>query len=242
MKYYLSAILLAVFIGSLFGFLKTQSFFSDEERVSNNVISIATTFGTVTPTPILEPTPTITPTPTPPTINPGNVVINEIMWMGTQGDAADEWIELRNMTSQTIDLSGWVVDNLGSGTTNNIVISSGKTIAPDGFFLIANDTKETGNHNIDPDLRVNVSLLNPGEQLRLRTSAGGTIIDTADNDGGGWFAGVDPGGQNPERSMERNDTPGDGTVASNWHSATAQVNMDPGARELATPRTANSTP
>lgn len=174
--------------------------------------------------------------------NPGDIVINEIMWMGTQGDAADEWIELRNMTGNTINLSNWVVDNLGSGVTNNIVIPSGKNIAPNGFFLIANDTKETGNHNIDPDLVVNVSLQNPGEQLRLRTSAGGTIIDTADNDSGGWFAGVDPGGQNPERSMERNDVPGDGTVVSNWHSATAQVNMDPGARELATPKSANSSP
>lgn len=206
------------------------SYFSDREVSSANNFQVGIW---VTPTP----TPTSTPT-----ISPGDVVINEIMWMGTQGDAADEWIELRNMTSSVIDLSNWVVDNLGSGVTNDIVIPAGKSIAPNGFFLIANDTKETGNHNVDPDLVVNVSLQNPGEQLRLRTSAGGTIIDTADNDGNDWFAGDDPGGQNPEKSMERNDTPGDGTVVSNWHSATIQVNMDPGERELATPRAANSAP
>ena len=170
----------------------------------------------------------------------GDVVINEIMWMGTQGDAADEWIELRNMTTGLIDLSNWVVDNLGSGGTNNIIIPSGKTISPNGFFLIANDTSEDGNHNVVPDHVTNLSLQNPGEQLRLRSSAGGTIIDTADNDGGGWFAGVDPGGQNPERSMERNNIPGDGTVALNWHNATAAANMDPGVREIATPKTTNS--
>jgi len=198
----------------------TFAFLFDTETSTGNVFTAAESFGP----------------------SPGDVVINEIMWMGTQGDAADEWVELRNMTASTIDLSNWVVDNLGSGVTNDIVIPAGKSIVANGFFMIANDTKATGNHNVDPDLVVNVSLLNPSEQLRLRASAGGTVIDTADNDANGWFAGVDPGGQNPERSMERNDVPGDGTVAANWHSATAAVNMDPGERELATPRATNSAP
>ena len=182
--------------------------------------------------------PEVFPTPTPIPVNPGDVAINEIMWMGTQGDAADEWIELRNMTDNTIDLSNWVVDNLGSGLTNDIVIPAGKSIPPNGFFMIANDTKATGNHDVDPDHVTNITLLNPGEQLILRTSAGGTIIDTA-NGTGGWLAGVDPGGQNPERSMERNIVAGDGTQALSWHSATAAINMDAGERELATPKAAN---
>ena len=198
----------------------TFAFLFDTETSTGNVFTAAESFGP----------------------SPGDVVINEIMWMGTQGDAADEWVELRNMTASTIDLSNWVVDNLGSGVTNDIVIPAGKSIVANGFFMIANDTKATGNHNVDPDLVVNVSLLNPSEQLRLRTSAGGTVIDTADNDANGWFAGVDPGGQNPERSMERNDVLGDGTVAANWHSATVAVNMDAGERELATPKSANSPP
>ena len=202
-----------------------MSLFSDTAQSTNNTFIASEVF----------------PTPTPISVNPGDVVINEIMWMGTQGDAADEWIELRNMTNNTIDLSNWVVDNLGSGATNNIVIPNGKSIPANGFFMIANDTKATGNHDVDPDHVTNINLLNPGEQLILRTSAGGTIIDTA-NGTGGWLAGVDPGGQNPERSMERNDTPGDGTQASSWHSATAAVNMDAGERELATPKSASSAP
>lgn len=221
------------------------AYFSDVATSQNNIFAVAQAFASPTPTPSPTPSPSSSPSPSPspsPTINAGDVVINEIMWMGTQGDAADEWIELRNMTGNTIDLSNWVVDNLGSGVTNDIEIPLGKSILPNGFFFIANDTKATGNHNVDPDLVVNVSLLNPGEQLRLRTSAGGTIIDTADDAGNGWFAGVDPGGQNPERSMERNDIPGDGTVSSNWHSATTAVNMDLGEREIATPRVANSAP
>lgn len=239
MKFSVFNVILISAVVGLLGIKATNSFLSDTEKTTSNTISTATAFASSSTTP--QPSPSQSPSPSP-GVSLGGVVINEIMWMGTQGDAADEWIELRNMTDNTIDLSSWVVDNLGSGVTNDIIIPAGKSISPNGFFMIANDTATTGNHNVSPDHVTNVSLLNPGEQLRLRTSAGGIIIDTADNDGGGWFAGVDPGGQNPERSMERNDTPGDGTVASNWHSATAAVNIDPGAREIATPKSANSSP
>jgi len=221
-----------IFAVGLLGIKATNSFLSDTETQTGNTISIAESFG---------PTPTPTPSPTP-TPGPGDIVINEIMWMGTQGDSADEWVELRNMTSNTINLSNWVVENLGegSGASANITIPIGKTIGPNGFFLISNDTKVTSNINVDPDFQTtDVSLLNSGEQLRLKNSFG-TVIDTADNDGGGWFAGDDPPGQNPKKAMERNNVPGDGTVASNWHTATSQTNMDPDAEELATPRAANS--
>ncbi len=225
----LSVILLLV------SFHGTQSYFSD------SAVSGANTFATASEFPTnggAAPTSAI-PSPTGTQVGVGDVVINEIMWMGTQGDAADEWIELRNMTTNTIDISGWVIDNLGSGVTNDIVIPAGKTIAPYSFFMIANDTKATGNHNIDPDHIANISLLNPGEQLILRVSVDGAIIDIA-NGTDDWLAGVDPGGQNPERSMERNVIPGDGTIGTNWHSATTAVNMDIDGREIATPKAANS--
>ncbi|MCD6334669.1 MAG: lamin tail domain-containing protein, partial [Candidatus Latescibacteria bacterium] len=37
----------------------------------------------------------------------GDVVINELMWMGSTASSADEWIELRNTTDSEILLSGW---------------------------------------------------------------------------------------------------------------------------------------
>ena len=85
-----------------------------------------------------------------------------------------------------------------------------------------------------------VSLLDPGEQLTLKDSSD-NVIDTADNDGGGWFAGQNGAGPGvPEKSMERNSTPGDGTVSTNWHTASIQVNIDVGNREIASPGAANS--
>jgi hypothetical protein len=39
----------------------------------------------------------------------GRVVINEIAWTGTAADGRDEWIELRNLGSVPVDLTGWVL-------------------------------------------------------------------------------------------------------------------------------------
>src|SRR3989344_8215813 len=155
-NYYLRMVV-PIVVGAMF-FQESFASYADTEVSAGNLIQAAVSF-------------TSSPSPSPsssPQVSAGDVVINEIMWMGTQGDAADEWIELRNMTGNTIDLSNWVVDNLGPGS-NAVTIPSGKSIIANGFFLIANDTKETGNHNVDPDLVVNASLNNAGEQLLLRS-------------------------------------------------------------------------
>lgn len=39
----------------------------------------------------------------------GKVIINEIAWAGTLADPVDEWIELRNLGSIPVDLSGWTL-------------------------------------------------------------------------------------------------------------------------------------
>src|SRR3989337_4350950 len=72
----------------------TTPFFSDTETSTNNTLSVADSF---------DP-------------NPGDVVVNEINWVGSQGDGLDEWIELRNMTPGPINVGGWVVENLGTGS------------------------------------------------------------------------------------------------------------------------------
>jgi len=41
---------------------------------------------------------------------PKDVVINEVMWMGSSKssqDGKDEWIELKNNTNQKLQLNGW---------------------------------------------------------------------------------------------------------------------------------------
>jgi len=39
----------------------------------------------------------------------GRVIISEIAWAGTAADSRDEWIELRNLGTTAVDLTGWVM-------------------------------------------------------------------------------------------------------------------------------------
>ncbi|GAI09939.1 unnamed protein product, partial [marine sediment metagenome] len=45
-----------------------------------------------------------------------DVVINEIAWMGTATNSADEWIELYNNANQDINLGGWGLYEAGGET------------------------------------------------------------------------------------------------------------------------------
>lgn len=219
-----------VILVSLFTLRVAYSFFSDQSTSTNNTFAAASIFPTPSPTPCPSASPTS-----------GNIVINEINWGGANGDGNDEWIELLNTTCNPIDLAGWVVENLGtgSGPGANITIPSG-TISANGFFLISNNDKNNSKINVDSDLvDTSVSLVDGGEQLTLKTSASGTVIDTA-NGSGAWFAGSN---STPKKSMERKSPPGDGTVSTNWQTATTHTTMDSGGPtdEFGTPKAVNGT-
>lgn len=165
------------------------------------------------------------------------VVINELMWPGSSKSTADEWIELRNTTGSSINLAGWIVRGASTGG-GDLTISSG-TLLTNGFFLIANYASTDANSvlNVIPDLvTTSVSLANSDAKYTLLNSLG-HIVDTADDGSGAPLAGSN---LTPKKAMERNTTPGNGALVGSWHTATTTVNLDPGATELATPKSANS--
>jgi len=179
-------------------------------------------------------------------IKPGDVVINEVMWMGSNAHPADEWLELKNTTGKTINFSETPCSLYDVNGKKLVDINKG-TISANGYFLIANRPKDfkfnNGKEsalNIDPDILRNYStsfLSNSELKLVLKNGAG-DVIDTA-GDGGKPLAGSYTSNQKWE-SMERNDPPGDGTLKESWHTATTSVNFDPGATEKGTPRSSNS--
>ncbi len=65
------------------------------------------------------------------------VVISEIAWAGSARSTADEWIELANVGSSSIDIGGWFLTGVGSNDAA-IVLAEGTTIAPGGVLIIAN--------------------------------------------------------------------------------------------------------
>lgn len=203
-----------------------------------------------TPIPTSTPNPTPTPTPTPiqtsiPTESPSpsptpepeggassvGVVINEIAWMGTAASTNDEWIELHNTTSQSIDLTGWTLRSKDG--TPSITLSG--TVGPMGFYLIERTSDQTIS-DLSADQIYTGALGNGGEGLELRDNSG-NLKDSA-GFSSGW-----PAGDNANKSsMERINPEQSGDDASNWstNNGTAKNGQDAGSNPInGTPKASN---
>jgi cardiolipin synthase len=125
--------------------------------------------------------------------SPNKVVINEIAWSGTACSYSDEWIELHNPTAQAVDLSGWVL-TAADGTPS---INLEGVIASGGYLLLERSDDSTV-VDIPADLTYIGALEDTGEVLQL-WDAQGSLIDSANGDGGPWPA----GSNDPDISVER---------------------------------------
>jgi hypothetical protein len=141
---------------------------------------------TITNTPIFSLTPSLTPAP-------GEVIISEVAWAGTRASPDDEWIELYNTRPWPINITGWRLINLNGSV--DILLSG--TIPANGFFLLERGSNQTVS-DVPANQIYSGALEDSNDLLRLR-KPDGTIIDTANANGGSWPAG---GGTN-SASMER---------------------------------------
>jgi len=141
---------------------------------------------------------------------PGDVVINEVAWMGTS-NTGDEWLELYNTTAADIDLNGWYI--LDDGSTTYILDSSNCaggdcTIPAGGYFVIEDNEGAIG--DITADAVIDISLGNSGDSLELFDDNDNSIdlVDCAN----GWYA----GDNSTDSTMERRDPTFPGTLPANW--------------------------
>jgi len=150
------------------------------------------------------------------------VVINEIAWMGTSAtNSSDEWIELYNNTTSTIDLTDWEILKNGeefikfSTSTNKIIELSTSTILAQKFYLLERKHNDEDPDNtiidIPADLIYTGILNNGGEKLELRDE-NGVLVDLIDCSSG-WFVGTKTAGY---VSMERINAYATNTDSSNW--------------------------
>ena len=168
---------------------------------------------------------------------PGEVVINEVMWMGSTASSADEWIELRNTTDSEIVLSGWMLEKAATGG-DTLMIPDGMVIPARGYFLIANyaPSSEKSLLSATPDwVTTALSLANSKLQIVLK-DVGENVIDVADDAMGDPAA----GNKDEKCSMVRNDPAGDGTLAGSWHTATEASGWKEEATEKGTPQNSTS--
>ncbi len=124
-------------------------------------------------TPTATFTPTLTHTPA-----PGGLFINEFMpdpaqdWNGdTNGDDNDEWIEIYNANAFSVDLNGWMLDDVADGGSTPFVVSGSTTIAPNGFLIFYRaDTNITLN-NTNDDVRLLRPDASVADTISYKTSA-----------------------------------------------------------------------
>ncbi len=155
--------------------------------------------------------------------NQPDLIINEIAWMGTENSANDEWIELKNNTSQTIDLKEWTLKAEDGAPEIHLQ----GTIAAQGYFLLER-TDETTLPEISANQIYSGALNNSGEKLFLFNPEN-KLIDSI-NCSEGWTA----GDNQTKQTMERTE--------SNWQTSqnpggTPKTNNSPGIQETDEPET-----
>jgi hypothetical protein len=148
------------------------------------------------------------------------VIINEIMWMGSTASTADEWVELRNTTSSPIDLTDWTLTGIGLPAD----ALDGLTVAAEGYLLLSNYPLGHANTVLDiaPDyVNASVAISNTCSAIALVNTEAVTV-DEMGCSGGSYF-----GGENTavKRSLSRNYHVTDGTLTGSWHTSPAFANL-----------------
>jgi parallel beta-helix repeat protein len=135
------------------------------------------------------------------------VVINEIAWMGTTANATDEWIELYNNASSSINLTGWTILK----DDEEWITFSTSSIPAEGYFLLERSDDETIK-DISADNIFKGALTDDGHKIELIDSNNNLIdkINFSDN----WPAGKISNRQ----TMERINSLLSGSDPENWAS------------------------
>jgi len=148
------------------------------------------------------------------------VIINEVMWMGSTASSSDEWIELRNLSDEKIDIGGWEIENARS-SGSSLKIPGGKSIDSNGYFLISNYSDESANSvlavEVD-EVNSSISLSNFGNGNLVLKNEKENIEDEVM--GIEWFFGENG---NNKKSMERNNEYGNGLEEKNWHTCEREI-------------------
>ncbi len=173
----------------------------------------------------------------------GRVIINEIMWAGSHRDRMDQWVELRNMSPDSVSISNWVL-TIRDSLEGDIFIQLpwGASIPGNGYYLISHYSAEQSQIAVQPNF-VNPDLIFHPKHFMVALStrypydAGNVFIDAA-GDGGPVFAGDSV----RFASMVRNMPPTDGRMPNSWSTATTSHGWDPGSTELGTPGLDNTLP
>lgn len=168
------------------------------------------------------------------------VVINEVMWMGTPDSSGDEWLELRNTTGSEVSISGWTLTHALTGDAD-LVLPDDAKIPANGYYLVANYSAVDVNSALNIEANYvdeHMVLYNSCVQIDLLDSAS-NVIDSMGCDAADYYF---PGSSSTHRALERNVIVTSGTDKLSWHESYGFANLDDVAYGyvLATPGSANT--
>jgi hypothetical protein len=126
------------------------------------------------------------------------IIFNEIAWMGSPSSSRAEWIEIKNNSSQDIDLTGWEL--VSASRKIKIVFSTGDTISARGLLMLSRVSSTIG-------ISYSGDLSNAGEVLAIvdPQCAVSDLLDASS----GW-----PAGNNTTKQTLERDADGVG-----WHTS-----------------------
>jgi hypothetical protein len=151
------------------------------------------------------------------------IIFNEIAWMGSLSSSDAEWMELKNISTDTVDLSGWEL--MDGAKKIKISFSAGDAIAQGDFLTLVRGTGDASapGDGITSTAKIySGDLANTGDVLALVDPQCG-ISDYLDASSG-W-----PGGNNSTKATLERDADGIG-----WHTS-ALPGGTPGAENSAGP-------
>ncbi len=156
------------------------------------------------------------------------IIFNEIAWMGSASSSNAEWMEIKNITTAPIDLSGWELFNTSEKI--KIMFSSDDAIPAGGLLLLmrASASSASGTAPAANEKIYSGDLVNGGDILALMDPQcnASDYLDAFN----GW-----PGGNNTTKQTLERDADGVG-----WHTSTLPGGT-PGAENSAGPPPAEYT-
>ncbi len=166
------------------------------------------------------------------------VVFSEIFYDTPGTDADEEWVELYNNSSRTVDLSNWtIVDNNGTGYT--YTFPAGATMRPNSHLTVAmTQAGFNALYGFDADLYGSLPFLNNGGDTLLLLDADSNEVDAVAWEGGasqgipdGWGSTSNPWASTGSTIVRIDDTV-DTDTYEDWSYATdggnPQTQVSPG--------------
>ena len=162
-------------------------------------------------------------------VQPGDVVISEIMFNPDLPDDESEWIELANLTDQSLSLDGCILSDEQANHDTPLDGLVAPAMGGSTMLVLASSTDLTLNGGVTAAAEHNLDFRNSsGERISLTCL--GTLIDTVTYDS------ETPPASSFQKSADQLSTPNDNT--DHWCAATEQYLADPA--HLGTPGSPNT--